>query len=98
MTGIMDTQKQKTARFDARLTEEQKRFFEKAAQLGGYRSLTDFVILTVQERADEIVEKQEQIIASQRDRDIFFNALLHPEKPNKALRFAAEEYKAIGRE
>lgn len=94
----MDTHKQKTARFDARLTEEQKKFFEKAAQLGGYRSLTDFMILTVQERANEIVKKQEEIIASQRDRDIFFDALLHPKKPNKTLRSAAEDYKASGHE
>lgn len=94
----MDTHKQKTARFDTRLTEEQKMYFEKAAQLGGFRSLTDFVILTVQQRANEIVEKQDQIIASQRDRDILFDALLHPGKPNKALRSAAEDYKASGHE
>ncbi len=90
----MNTHKQKTARFDTRLSEEQKSFFEKAAHLGGYRSLTDFVVLTVQERAHEIMEKHNRIIASQRDCNIFFDALLSPEKPNKALRSAAEVYKA----
>lgn len=46
------------ARFDARLTKEQKLFFEKAAYLGGFRSLTDFVVLTVQEKAKEIVQEK----------------------------------------
>ncbi len=31
------------ARFDARLPKAQKEFFEKAAFLGGFRSLTDFI-------------------------------------------------------
>src|SRR5690606_38510950 len=48
---IMGTAIKEHARFDARLSKEQKQFFEKAAYLGGYRSLTDFVILTVQEKA-----------------------------------------------
>ena len=42
------------ARFDARLPKEQKQFFEKAAFLGGYRNLTDFVVRVVQEKAKEI--------------------------------------------
>lgn len=74
--------------------KNKKSFFEKAAHLGGFRSLTDFVVLTVQERAHEIMEKHNQIIASQRDRNIFFDALLSPEKPNKALRSAAEVFNA----
>ena len=43
----MKTIKQEKARFDARLPKEQKQFFEKAALIGGYRNLTDFVISTV---------------------------------------------------
>jgi uncharacterized protein (DUF1778 family) len=33
--------------------------------IGGYRSLTDFVILTIQEKAKEIVREKEQIISSE---------------------------------
>ena len=44
------------SRFDARLPKEQKEFFERAANLGGYRSLTDFIMLTVQEKAKEIIK------------------------------------------
>jgi uncharacterized protein (DUF1778 family) len=80
------------ARFDARLSLEQKRFFEKAAQLGGYRSLTDFVIITVQEKAKEIIREKEQIIASERDSNVFFEAVTKYKKPNKALKDAMKDY------
>ena len=80
------------ARLDARLSKEQKQFFEKAAYLGGFRSLTDFVILTVQEKAKEIVQEKEQIIASEKDSQIFFDAITNPKKPSKTLKNAFEDY------
>ncbi len=88
MTSI----KQKKARFDTRLSQEQKQLFERAARLGGYRSLTDFVIATVQSKAKEIIEEREVILASQKDQEIFFNALLHPPQPNSHLIQAKEDY------
>ena len=47
----------KDARFDTRLQKEQKDFFERAARLGGFRNLTDFVIVAVQEKAKEIIDE-----------------------------------------
>ena len=82
-------------RFDARLSKEQKQFFEKAAYLGGYRSLTDFVMLTVQEKAVKIVKEKEQIIASKRDGQIFFDAITNPKRPSNALKKAFKNYKAF---
>jgi len=87
--------KQEKARFDTRLTKEQKIFFEKAARLGGYRSLTDFVVMTVQEKAKEIIAEREQIIASKKDSEIFFNAITNSSKPNQKLTEAANDYKAL---
>ena len=87
--------KQEKARFDTRLSKEQKIFFERAARVGGYRSLTDFVVLTVQERAKEIILEKEQIIASKKDNDIFFNAITNSPKANNNLINASNEYKAL---
>ncbi len=83
------------ARFDTRLPKEQKLLFEKAAQLGGYRNLTDFVISTLQKRSREIIEENEQIIASQKDSEIFFDALTKEYFPNEKLSQAAEDYKTM---
>ena len=91
----MNTSIKEQARFDARLSKEQKEFFEKAAYLGGFRSLTDFVILTVQEKAKEIMKEKEQILASERDSQIFFDAITNPRKPSKTLKSAYEDYNAF---
>jgi len=88
----MGTAIKEQARFDARLPKEQKQFFEKAAYLGGFRNLTDFIILTVQEKAKEIIAEKEQIIASERDSQIFFEAITNPKKPSETLKKALEDY------
>ena len=87
-----ETNQQEKARFDTRLSKEQKLMFEKAALIGGYRNLTDFVVSAVQEKAKEIIEEKEQIIASQKDAELFFNAITKAPKPNKELIDAVSEY------
>jgi len=88
----MDITTKEQTRFDARLSKEQKQLFEKAAYLGGYRSLTDFVMLTVQEKAKEIIKAKEQIIASEKDSRIFFDAVTQSSKPSKTLQDALNDY------
>ena len=86
---------QEKARFDTRLPKEQKMFFERAARIGGYRSLTDFVVLAAQEKAKKIISEKEQIIASKRDSELFFDTITNPPKANKDLINAVSEYKAL---
>ena len=81
-----------TARFDTRLTGEQKRLFEQAAHLEGYKSLSEFVIQVVQKAAHEIVTRHNTHLASERDKEIFFDALLHPPEPSTALTDAVKRY------
>lgn len=80
-------------RFDARLPKHQKELFEKAAKLSGYRSLTEFVLQTVQEKATKIIEEKEQLFASQRDQELFFSTLANPPEPSESLKNAHNEYK-----
>lgn len=84
--------KQKS-RFDTRLPKEQKELLERAAQLGGYNSLSDFILSSAQKRAEKIFEEHEQVLKSQRDREIFCQALLNPRDPNHKLKKAAAAYK-----
>ncbi len=60
--------------------------------MGGYRSLTDFIILSAQEKAYEIIAKREQVITSDRDKKVFFETLMNPPQPNIELNEAAENY------
>lgn len=91
----MRTATKELTRFDARLPKEQKLLFEKAALLGGYRNLTDFVIHTANEKAKEIIDENEKIIASERDSKIFFDAITHPGSPTVELKKAYEEYQTF---
>lgn len=88
----MNAVAQEKARFDTRISLEQKILFEKAALLGGYRNLTDFVVATVQSKAKEIIEESEKVLISEMDKEVFFKALLHPLSPNEALKAAKEKY------
>lgn len=81
------------ARFDAKLSKEQKEFFEYAASLGGFRTLTEFVIHALKEKADKIIKDHNTILASEKDREIFFEALTNPPEPNNKLKEAAAKYK-----
>lgn len=87
----MRTEKEHS-RFDARLPKEQKQLFERAALLGGYRNLTDFIILSAQEKAKEIIKEKEILIASERDSKLFFDAITNSPKPSETLKNAVEDY------
>lgn len=85
----------KDARFDTRLPKEQKVLFERAARLGGFRNLTEFVVVAANQKAKEILSERERVIASQKDSEIFFEAVTNPKAPNQELLKAANEFKAL---
>ncbi|MPL99419.1 hypothetical protein SDC9_45637 [bioreactor metagenome] len=95
LTITMSTTTSDTARFDARLPKEQKLLFEKAALLGGYRNLTDFIFAAAQDKAKEIIKERELVIASERDSQVFFDAITNPEKPAQTLKKALADYKSF---
>ena len=83
------------ARLDTRLLKEQKELFEYAATLGGFSTLTDFVVYALQQQSNTIIEKykyQNAFLASKKDQEIFFDAITNPQPPNEALRNAAKHY------
>ncbi len=82
----------KTARLETRVTAEQKALFQRAADLTG-RSLTDFILTSAQEVAARTVREHDVLTVSERDRELFLNALLQPPAPSQRLRQAARRYK-----
>jgi len=79
-------------RFDTRLPKKQKELFEYAATIGGFRTLTEFVIFSAQEQANKIIEDYNIILGNEKDREVFFEAILNPQKPNNSLKNAASRY------
>lgn len=82
------------ARLEARISPEIKALLQKAADLEG-RTLTDFVVSSVQAEAYRVIERHQTLKLSLEDSEAFVQALLNPPKPNNALKTAARRYKKV---
>ena len=83
-----------TARLEARISPETKALLQKAADLEG-RTLTDFVVATVQAEAHRVIEQHQTLKLNLEDSETFVNTLLNPPQPNDALKAAAKRYKQV---
>lgn len=79
-------------RLEARVTAEQKTLIERAAAIQG-RTVTDFVLTSVQEAARRAIEEHQQLELSVRDSEAFVEALLNPKPVNDRLRDTVRRYR-----
>jgi uncharacterized protein (DUF1778 family) len=79
-------------RLEARVTAEQKSLIERAAALQG-RTVTDFVLTSVQDAARRAIEDHHQLALSVRDSEAFVDALLSPKPVNGRLRDTVRRYR-----
>ena len=79
-------------RLEARVTAEQKSLIERAAALQG-RTLTDFVLTSVQDAARRAIEEHHQLALSVRDSEAFVDALMNPQPVNDRLRDTVRRYR-----
>jgi uncharacterized protein (DUF1778 family) len=79
-------------RLDFRLNSEAKRTIEQAAAVSG-QTMKQFAVSTLVQSAEEVLERHRTIHLSNRDRDLFLALLDSDERPNDALREAAERFK-----
>lgn len=79
-------------RLEARVTAEQKTLIERAAALQG-RTVTDFVLTSVQDAARRAIEEHQQLELSVRDSEAFVDALLNPKPVNGRLRETVRRYR-----
>jgi uncharacterized protein (DUF1778 family) len=84
----------KDERIDIRLKNEHKEALLRAAALLGL-SLSDFVVSTSIERANEILRSQTVITMSPRDLERFLAALDEDAEPTETLKNAADRYKQL---
>lgn len=79
-------------RLEARVTADQKRLIEHAAALEG-RTVTDFVLASVQEAARRTIEEHRQLELSVRDSEAFVRALVEPRPVNDRLRDTVRRFR-----
>lgn len=81
----------RTARLEARITPEQKAIIERAAAYEG-RSVSDFVVHSVQESAMSVLREHETVRLNRQQSEALIRSLLDAPEPNAALREAAQDY------
>jgi uncharacterized protein (DUF1778 family) len=79
-------------RLETRVTSEQKNLIERAAALQG-RTVTDFVLTSVQDAARRAIEEHNQLTLSVRDSEAFVDALLNPQTVKDRLRDTVRRYR-----
>ncbi len=84
----------KTERLEARITPEQKALFQRAADLSG-RSLTDFIIGSLQAAAEETIRSHQIIRLTAEESAAFVDALLNPPPPNEPLQDAFKRHRDL---
>ena len=82
------------ARFDARLTQQQKQLFEQAAAAAGFKTLSDFVLQAAQEKAVAVLSQQQHLVLTAEAQKRFFDLIENPPEPNEYLKAAWKEYQS----
>jgi uncharacterized protein (DUF1778 family) len=90
----MEGQISKDERIELRVSSADKRIFKRAQELSGDKSFSSFVVRIVKKEAESIISKNDKIVASEKDRQIFFDAVFGNVKPNQNLIEAAKRYKS----
>jgi len=85
-----------TTRIDIRLDESIKAKAEKASALLGSKSLTEFIVRTMDERSSEVLSEYERMTVSNDAFDQFARACERAGEPNEAFRAAASYSKRRG--
>jgi uncharacterized protein (DUF1778 family) len=79
-------------RLGFRLDQETKSLIERAARLER-RKLTDFCVTALTGAARRTIAEHETLTLSERDRQVFFDVLINPPKPNERLIRAVADHK-----
>jgi len=85
-------EKIKTERLETRTTKKDKLLIAKAANLKGMTT-SQFVLSVARDKAFDVISESEQVLKSQKDKEIFVEALINPPAPNQELKTAFKEFK-----
>lgn len=81
------------SRMNIRMAVEVKERISKAAALSG-QDLTEFAVVTLSEKAAEIIARHDELVLSSVDHQLFLNALSDSEsEPSEKSKAAAERYR-----
>lgn len=77
----------RATRLGFRVDSETKKQVQRAAALER-RSITDYCLTALTRATRETISRHDSLVLSERDREVFFDALIHAPEPNARLRRA----------
>jgi uncharacterized protein (DUF1778 family) len=89
---LESVEKTRNSRLEARVSSDQKNYFQYAANLAG-RTLSEFVINSTQDAAAKVIAANEVMELSRKEQMAFVSSLLKPAEPGSRLREAAKRYR-----
>ena len=92
MAAAKQERRLREERLGFRVDEPTKALIERAAQLER-RKLTDYCMTALTEAARRTIAGHETLVLSERDRTVFFDALVNPPASNERLERAFAEHK-----
>jgi len=90
----METTFHKEERIEIRISAKDKIIFKRAQKLSGDKTFSSFITRILRNYSDQIISEKERILATERDRQIFFDAVFGNLEPNENLIAASERYKS----
>jgi uncharacterized protein (DUF1778 family) len=82
----------KDERIEIRLSTEDKELLKRAQQLSSDKSFSSFIIRIAKNYAQSVIAEHERIFASEKDREIFFDAVFGNVEANENLVAAGKRY------
>lgn len=82
-------------RIDIRISKENKDLIKQAAELSGFKSVSEFIVSMAKKEAIKIIDEEAKLLKSMDDKILFVETLLNPPTPNEGLKSALENYNNI---
>jgi len=79
-------------RIDIRISKENKDLIKYAAEISGFKTVSEFIVSLAKNEAKRIIEEETKLLKSMDDKVLFVETLLNPPAPNKALKSALDNY------
>jgi uncharacterized protein (DUF1778 family) len=89
---LMSSNSNRINRFEVRVSADEKRTVEYAATLEG-TTVSAYMRSRILKAAQEDISSQEKLLLSNRDRDLFLNALENQTEPSERLKTAFLDFK-----
>lgn len=79
-------------RMDVRISREHKELIKYAAEISGFKTVSEFIVTLAKNEANRIIEEETKILKTIDDKVLFVETLLNPPAPNDALKAALKNY------